>query len=98
MQVRTVNIVSDRDNFVWKGYEALTLTKQPPTDSSSLQVSSILQLHPPASVTALCCSTELGLIAVGTAHGLALYDYIRMQPVVTKCTLNSNGTANLFKF
>ncbi|KAK6642514.1 hypothetical protein RUM43_004016 [Polyplax serrata] len=88
--VRSVSIVSDRDNFVWKGHEALVPTKQPTVPSNGLQVSSILQLHPPASITAFCCSTELGLIAAGTAHGLALYDYIRMQPVVTKCTLNPN--------
>lgn len=84
-----MNIVSDRDNFVWKGHEALTPKQS--TQAPGLQVSSILQLHPPAAITALCCSTELGLLVVGTAHGLALYDYIRMKPVLTKCTLNPNG-------
>ncbi|KAL0279473.1 UNVERIFIED_CONTAM: hypothetical protein PYX00_001022 [Menopon gallinae] len=89
--IRTMNIVSDRDNFVWKGHEALVPNKEAPSvQQPGFQVSSILQIHPPVGITALCCSTDLGLIGVGTAHGLVLYDYVRMKPVIAKCTLNPN--------
>lgn len=93
LQIRTMNIVSDRDNFVWKGHEALVPNKEAQSvQQPGFQVSSILQIHPPVGITALCCSTDLGLIGVGTAHGLVLYDYVRMKPVIAKCTLNPNGT------
>lgn len=55
------------------------------------QANSILQLHPPAAVTCCVLQADWGLVAAGTAHGLALLDYIKNKPVMVKCTLNPNG-------
>lgn len=89
-QVSTLNIVSDRDKFVWKGHEKLGV-RESVEYSAGYQVESVLQLHPPAAVTALALDSGWGLVAVGTAHGLALFDYQRHTPVTFKCTLNPNG-------
>lgn len=90
VKVTTMNIVSDRDKFVWKGHERLTLRGggESLEFASGFQPSSLLQLHPPAAVTALAVHSQWGLVAVGTAHGLAVYDYIKNAPVAIKCTLN----------
>lgn len=88
-----MNIVSDRDKFVWKGHERLTLRGggESLEFAPGFQPSSLLQLHPPAAVTALAVHSQWGLLAVGTAHGLAVYDYIKNAPVAIKCTLNPHG-------
>ncbi|XP_018338210.1 PREDICTED: lethal(2) giant larvae protein homolog 1 isoform X4 [Trachymyrmex septentrionalis] len=85
-----MNIVNDRDGFVWKGHDHL-----PPRNTSisfavGFQPQSLLQLYPPAAVTALALHSEWGLLAAGTAHGLAVFDYTRSKAVSVKCTLNPN--------
>jgi len=87
-----MNIVLDRDGFVWKGHKKLSVQSEPVKLEAGYQPTAILQLHPPAAVTSLVLQAEWGLLAAGTAHGLALFDYIRHKPVITKCTLNPNGT------
>nr|UYR00238.1 lethal(2) giant larvae protein [Plectrocnemia conspersa] len=86
----TMDIVSDRDGFVWKGHDHLNIRSGPVNMTPGFQASSVLQLVPPAAVT--CCSLQAdwGLMAVGTAHGLALYDYKRQVAVLKRCTLNPN--------
>lgn len=59
------------------------------------QATSILQLYPPAAVTCCVLQADWGLVAAGTAHGLALFDYIKQKPIIVKCTLNPNGN-NVF--
>lgn len=59
------------------------------------QATSILQLHPPAAVTCAVLQADWGLVAAGTAHGLALFDYKKQKPVLVKCTLNPNGKLQL---
>ncbi|CAH0719560.1 unnamed protein product, partial [Brenthis ino] len=83
-----VNIVSDRDGFVWKGHSQLTLRSGPLTFPAGYQASCIGQLSPPAAVTALAAQWEWGVVCAGTAHGLALLDALRVQPLIHKCTLN----------
>ncbi|XP_077285749.1 LLGL domain-containing protein l(2)gl isoform X2 [Arctopsyche grandis] len=85
-----LNIVSDRDGFIWKGHDQLNLRHGPITMTPGFQVNSVLQILPPAAIT--CCSlqAEWGLITAGTAHGLALFDYKRNVSVMHKCTLNPN--------
>ncbi|KAG8233911.1 hypothetical protein J437_LFUL005239, partial [Ladona fulva] len=91
VKVITMNIVCDRDGFVWKGHDQLSLRKTAEGSSSlGFQTSSVLQLHPPAAITSLALHAQWGLVAAGTAHGLALFDYKRLKPVLTKCTLNPN--------
>lgn len=91
-----MNIVLDRDGFVWKGHDQLTPQGGTVCLAPGFQPNSVLQLHPPAAVTALALHAEWGLVAAGTAHGLALFDYIRHKGVLTKCTLNPNGM--LYKY
>lgn len=86
-----MNIVSDRDGFVWKGHDQLTAKPGPIPQAIGFQASSLLQLHPPAAITCCVLQAEWGLVAAGTAHGLALFDYFRCKPVIVKCTLNPNG-------
>ncbi|XP_037293654.1 lethal(2) giant larvae protein isoform X3 [Manduca sexta] len=84
----TVNIVSDRDGFVWKGHDQLTLRSGSHTFPQGYQATSVCQVSPPAAVTALAAQWEWGLVVVGTAHGLALIDALRHAPLLHKCTLN----------
>ncbi len=86
-----VNIVSDRDNFIWKGHEALKVKDGQTKYSGGFQPSSVMQLHPPAASTALAIHSEWQLVSAGTAHGLGVYDYSQKKEVTTKCTLNPNG-------
>lgn len=86
-----MNIVSDRDGFVWKGHSHLAAHESKVKIPAGFQPTSVLQLHPPVAVTALMLHSDWGVIVAGTAHGLALFDYIRSKPVITKCTLNPNG-------
>lgn len=89
-----MNILSNREGFVWKGYQALTFTDAAPPEPG-FACTSLLQLHPPAAVTALGLHSPWGLIAAGTAHGVALYDFIRMAPVTVKSTLSPLGEFHL---
>jgi len=43
------------------------------------QPTSVLQLHPPAAATALALNAEWSVLAVGTAHGLTLYDIVNIE-------------------
>ncbi|XP_013142999.1 PREDICTED: lethal(2) giant larvae protein, partial [Papilio polytes] len=49
----SVNIVSDRDGFVWKGHDQLTLRAGTHTFPQGYQASAVAQLSPPAAITAL---------------------------------------------
>ncbi|XP_011053837.1 PREDICTED: lethal(2) giant larvae protein homolog 1 isoform X4 [Acromyrmex echinatior] len=85
-----MNIVNDRDGFVWKGHDHLPPRTTSISFAVGFQPQSLLQLYPPAAVTALALHSEWGLLAAGTAHGLAVFDYIRSKSVSVKCTLNPN--------
>lgn len=52
------------------------------------QATSILQIYPPAAITCCALQSDWGLVSAGTAHGLALLDYVRNKAVMVKCTLN----------
>nr|CAG4645338.1 EOG090X00I4 [Lynceus sp. MCZ IZ 141354] len=89
-----VNIVSDCDSFVWKGHEKLAARAGVLKQGTGYQAKSVVQLHPPAAITALTLHSDWSLVAVGTAHGLALYDYVQKKAVTSKCTLNPSDAAN----
>jgi lethal(2) giant larvae protein len=91
-----MNIVRDRDGFVWKGHDQLKLAEGKSKVKKQAQVvgakvEALVQLHPPASITAVTLHSTWGILAAGTAHGLAVYDTIRHVAVQTRCTLNPNG-------
>lgn len=99
----TINIIPEKDNpdevtYLWKGAQKLPLKGKCTEDNKiSLSVSvgyqptNIVQMLPPAAVTALTYHTSWCLIAIGTAHGLALFDYKTEMTAIQKCTLNTNG-------
>ncbi|XP_063618266.1 lethal(2) giant larvae protein homolog 1 [Cydia splendana] len=84
----SVNIVSDRDGFVWKGHDQLTLRAGTLTFPQGYQATSVVQLSPPAAVTALAAQWEWGVVAAGTAHGLCALDAVQARQLAVKCTLN----------
>ncbi|WAQ96727.1 L2GL1-like protein [Mya arenaria] len=84
----TVNIVGDRDNFVWKGHEAVTPREGDVKYPAGYQPTCIMQLYPPAACTALAFHSEWQLVGAGTAHGFGLIDYVQKKEVTSKCTLN----------
>ncbi|XP_046335911.1 lethal(2) giant larvae protein homolog 1-like isoform X1 [Haliotis rufescens] len=84
-----VNIVSDRDSFVWKGHEALTLREGDIKFAAGFQPTCVMQLYPPAACTALAVHSEWQIVAAGTAHGFGLFDYVQKKEVSTRCTLNA---------
>ncbi|XP_074039294.1 LLGL domain-containing protein l(2)gl isoform X1 [Leptinotarsa decemlineata] len=90
LKVSSMNIVSDRDGFVWKGHGQLSPKQGILHQPRGFQATSILQLHPPAAVTSCVMQADWGLVAAGTAHGLALLDYVKNKPIMVKCTLNPN--------
>ena len=90
LEAHSVNIVSDRDNFLWKGHDQLSLKQGSSKFEPGFVPTVVEQLTPPAAVTALAVNTEWGLTSAGTAHGFALFDYIQKKPVMSKCTLNPN--------
>lgn len=61
---------------MWKGHDKLIARKGLQLFKVGFQPTSILQLHPPAAVTALALNAEWSVLAVGTAHGLTLYDIV----------------------
>lgn len=58
LKASTLNIVSDRDNFVWKGHEMLTPTVGDVSFDAGYHPTCILQLYPPAACTALALHSE----------------------------------------
>lgn len=96
LRVTTMNLVSDRDGFVWKGHDQLTVRKslldeEMPPVSDGVQVTGVLQVLPPAAINCLALQTTWNLIAAGTAHGLVIFDYVNHHPVNYVCTLNPKG-------
>ncbi|XP_001654112.2 protein lethal(2) giant larvae [Aedes aegypti] len=94
LKVSTMNLVSDRDGFVWKGHDQLKVKRQLLEENTPIQegvnVFSVLQILPPAAVTCTAVQSQWNLVAAGTAHGLVLFDYHTQSPVLHKCTLNPN--------
>lgn len=86
-----MNIVSDRDSFRWKGHDCLTARNVNIPFATGFQPDSLLQIYPPVTVTALAVQSELGVLAVGTAHGFCVFDYLRKKSMRSKCTLGPNG-------
>ncbi|XP_063707331.1 lethal(2) giant larvae protein [Culicoides brevitarsis] len=94
LKVTTMNLVSDRDGFIWKGHDQLkvrtNLLQEYTKVQEGLEVLSVLQVLPPAAITCVALQTKWNLVAAGTAHGLVLFDYQHDTPVFHKCTLNPN--------
>ncbi|XP_058450034.1 lethal(2) giant larvae protein [Malaya genurostris] len=94
LKVTTMNLVCDRDGFVWKGHDQLKVKRQLLEENlpilEGVNFTSVLQVLPPAAVTCIAVQSQWSLVAAGTAHGLVLFDYHSQNPVLHKCTLNPN--------
>lgn len=93
LDVVQVNFVGDRDSFVWKGHDPLQVKGTPVKCEGGFRPDLVVQLSPPAGVTALALQSKWGLIAAGTAHGFSVLDYVQKKAVASKCTLNPNDLA-----
>ncbi len=77
-------------HFVWKGHEPLTTRSSNAVIklNAGYQLQSLIQLYPPATVSALALNTDWQLCAMGTSHGFALFDYFQGRPLLIRCTLD----------
>lgn len=102
LKLTTMNLVSDRDGFVWKGHDPLTvkaslLDEEVPPIEDGVQVVGILQILPPAAINCLALQSSWNLVAAGTSHGLVVFDYVNHHPVLHECTLNPKGRSMIRK-
>lgn len=95
LNVVKMSIVNDRDQFVWKGHNELTPKQGSIKQTRGFQTTSFLQLYPPAAITCCVLQADWGLVAAGTAHGVALFDFIKNKAVMVKCTLNPNDLSGV---
>ncbi|XP_017110995.1 lethal(2) giant larvae protein isoform X1 [Drosophila elegans] len=92
----SMNLVSDRDGFVWKGHDQLNVRAKllesdaSPITVNGVNITGVLQVLPPASITCMALEANWGLVSGGTAHGLVLFDFRNFVPVFHRCTLNPN--------
>lgn len=96
LQMTTMNLVSDRDGFIWKGHDQLKVKSNLLEDNllpieDGIQVTGVLQVLPPAAINCLALQSTWNLVAAGTAHGLVVFDYLNHHPVLHECTLNPKG-------
>ncbi len=92
------DIVTEKEGFTWKGHQPLASRaaavkqQQQPHDGWQLQV--LLQISPPASITALTLHREWGVLGAGTAHGFVLLDVANGHVISARSTLNAQDIAN----
>lgn len=86
-----MRIIDDKDGFVWKGHGILPLRSGSQKFGTGYQITSLLQIHPPAAVTALTISTQWQVIGAGTAHGFGLFDYTSKSLLVHRTTLKQSN-------
>ncbi|CAF0921351.1 unnamed protein product [Brachionus calyciflorus] len=102
LQAHKINIIGVspevESHFVWKGHEPLStrgrFNNQPSQGSFKVppgyQIKSLIQLYPPATVSALSLNTDWQLVAMGTSHGFALFDYNNSKDLLIRCTLDAS--------
>lgn len=84
---------------MWKGSQRLGLKGKSEKEKNQIilqfpsgyQPFCVLQVLPPAAITSIALHSGWHLVALGTAHGLVLYDFKMEMVTLHKCTLNSNG-------
>ncbi|KAH8279621.1 hypothetical protein KR018_008349 [Drosophila ironensis] len=96
LKYSSMNLVSDRDGFVWKGHDQLNVrpnlleSDAAPLSENGVNITGVLQVLPPASITCMALEASWGVVSGGTAHGLVLFDFKNFVPVFHRCTLNPN--------
>jgi len=87
------NVVEETTGFVWKGHDQLHMKTGGIKVDAGFHPQYVVQIHPPAAVTALTVNSEWSLISAGTAHGFTVFDYIQQKVVYLKSTLNASDLA-----
>jgi lethal(2) giant larvae protein len=94
IQTQKINLIGVspevESHFVWKGHEPLQ-TRSPTATiklNAGYQIHSLIQLYPPATISALALNTDWQLVSIGTSHGFALFDYLQAKPLLIRCTLD----------
>ena len=82
MTVTQVNIMAGEAEFEWRGQTGLGLRAGQFQHGAGLQPQTILQLQPPSAVTSIALNTDWGVLAAGSAFGLAVFD-MKCGQVVT---------------
>lgn len=88
LSVVTTNLVEEASGFTWKGHDQLHVKNGSIKLDPGYQPEIILQITPPAAVTALSINSEWALLAAGTAHGFVVFDSLVNKVLFTKTTLN----------
>lgn len=89
-----INVIENLEGFEWKGHGPLSLRPGSLNKQYGIIPKKILQLKPSAPITAVAMESAWGLLAVGTCHGLVVYDYISSKVSLVKCTVNPTDLAN----
>ena len=93
-KVCQAEIVTEKEGFAWKGHQPL-IVKTSAKQEVGWQPRTILQITPPASITALVLSDEWSLLGAGTAHGFVLLDLACGGHLIhSRSTLNAQDIAN----
>ena len=89
------DIVTEKEGFTWKGHQPLAArTGAMKQREGGWQSQVVLQISPPASITALTLHREWGVLAAGTAHGFVLLDFAYGHVISARSTLNAQDIAN----
>lgn len=91
--VITSSIVDDSSGFVWKGHERLHLKNGVLKFEPGLIPDLVVQLTPPAAITALTFNSDWNLLSAGSAHGFVLVDLITSKVLLAKSTLSAADVA-----
>merc|ERR1719220_524069 len=86
--------VTEKEGFIWKGHKALDIKSGNIKAARGFQPEMVLQISPPASITSLCLSEKWGVLAAGTAHGVAVLDYQFCHLITARSTLSAQDIAN----
>lgn len=94
LKICKADIVTEKEGFTWKGHQPLVGKTSSLKIEAGWQPKVVLQISPPASITALSFCTEWGVLGAGTAHGFVLLDVNFAHVVTARSTLNAQDIAN----
>ena len=94
LKISKAEIVTEKEGFTWKGHQSLIAKTTSMTLDAGWQPKMVLQISPPASITALAYSKQWGVMGAGTAHGFVLIDSNFFHVITARSTLNAQDIAN----
>ena len=94
LKICKAEIVTEKEGFTWKGHQPLVAKTSSLNFDAGWQPKMVLQISPPASITALAYSKQWGVMGAGTAHGFVLVDSNFFHVITARSTLNAQDIAN----